>query len=251
MKLLRDLLLVLLGALIGNALMSPAADFEMMLGKTKFHAREDGIWWQRNQETNNSLVSSSYLLGLKWNASKHVGARFGYTRLGDFSGENWASVRDEDASHHMDATTCNPKTGQDCLALYSGRGHTSGFYLGPFAETKVGPVQLLGEIGVFKFRSRYDVTVLHPYDDVFTPRGNSYEYNHATGDHWTWYLGTQIGYKFFRDASAVLLVRYYKNVYEQGANSCKGGALPGQVCGDVGLTGGWTRQVLAGVSVPF
>jgi hypothetical protein len=53
--------------------------------------------------------------------------------------------------------------------------------------------------------------------------------------------GAQLSYKLFRDATAVLMYRVYQNVYEQGDSQG----------GDVGLTGGRTRQILAGVSVPF
>lgn len=230
----------------------PRAEFELMQGKTKFHAREDGTWFQSAHQTNNSLESSSYLLGLKLYANEGWGLRVGYTRLGDFKGDNWASVRDQDAQHSLSPSTCDPGTGRDCLALYTGRGHAQGLYYGPFVERSFGQARGLLELGFFSFRSNYDVTVLHPYDDVFTPRGNSYEYNHATGEHTTWYVGLGASYPFFKGASLAILARAYKNVFEQGDHACPaGGAQPGQVCGDVGLTGGWTRQVLAGVQVPF
>jgi len=225
-----------------GAIAEPRVELEMMLGQTKFHAREDGTWWQSgpSSETKNGLISSSYLLGMKYTAGA-VGLRYGYTRLGDYSGDNWASVRDEDANHVLNADTCNATTAKDCPALYRGRGRAQGLYFGPTLEHSFGGLTVLGEVGMFLFRSTYDVTVYHPYDNLFVPKGNSFEYNHATGNHATWYWGAELAYKLFRDASAVLLYREYRNIYQQGA-------MPG---GDVGLTGGRTRQLLAGVSIPF
>ncbi len=219
-----------------------APEFEMLLGQTKFHAREDGTWWQSGPSavTNNSFISSSYLLGLKW-SGEHFGFRAGYTRLGDYSGRNVASVLDEDAEHVVTADTCDPSSAHDCPAQYNGQGRAQGIYLGPTVEYKRGPLSGLIEFGALFFRSTYDVTVCRPYDNAVVPKGQCYDYNHATGDHYTWYWGAQAGYRMFRHADAVLLYREYWNVYQQGR----------AMGGDVGLTGGRARQILAGVSIPF
>ena len=213
-----------------------------MLGQTKFRERENGTWWQSGPSavTDNNLISSSYLIGLKW-AGERYGFRIGYTRLGDYAGDNWASVWDEDADHVLTATTCDPVSANNCPALYKGTGRAQGVYFGPTVENRWGKWGALAEAGLFFFRSTYDVSVFHPYDDHFVPKGNTYEYRRASGDHWTWYVGLQLSYKLFRDADLVVLLRQYYNVYEQGL-------MPG---GDVGLTGGRTRQLLAGVSIPF
>jgi hypothetical protein len=232
----------LAGAICSVSLQSLAQTrLEIGLGQTKFHARENGTWWQSgpSSSTNNQLISGSYLFGLGWSGDT-FGFRVGYTRLGDYAGKNnVASVHDEDADHPLTAETCNPDTAKDCPAYYNGSGRAQGLYIGPTAERKFRSFVGVFELGLLFFRSTYDVTVYHPYDRAFGAAGNSFEHNMATGDHMTWYWGVSASYKLYRDASAVLLYRQYWNVYEQGR-------MPG---GDVGLTGGRTRQLLVGISV--
>jgi hypothetical protein len=173
-SLCRDLVLVILGSVLGAALHSSAEpQFEMMLGQTKFHTREMGTWQQDGPSsiTNNSLISSSYLIGLKW--GERFGFRLGYTRLGDYSGRNTASVLDEDMNHVLTKETCDPVHAHNCPATYNGQGRAQGIYLGPTLGRSWGKFGALAELGLLFFRSTYDVSVYHPYDNAFVPKGHA------------------------------------------------------------------------------
>lgn len=216
---------------------------ELRLGKTKFNAREDGVWWQSQYETHNDLTSSSYKIGVsdlfprqKGNTYR-LGWRLAYTYLGKFSGNNHATIWDSDVGVPGDDSQCHIENdAHGCMARYRGHGEAEGVALGATLERNIGPLVVSVEGGPFYFRSSYDVLVTYPRGFNVFPAGSTRAYNHATGSHLTWYGGIRAAHKFF-----YVEILQYHNVYEQGRGPE----------GDVGLTGGRTRQILAGVTVRF
>jgi hypothetical protein len=223
-----------------------AAELDIGIGQTKFRAREDGTWFQSQYETHNDLKSGSWRIAVRdhFPRSRHFGWSIGYSDLGSFSGNNHASVWDDEAGRiPEDGSACSMENkSHGCLAWFRGTGKAKGMTLGLTADQRIGPVTVGAELGAFFFRSHYDVTIefnqgMNFMDSrgEFAP-GSSYEYNHATGTQRTWYYGYRASYGRFY----VEVLRFF-NVYEQGRG-------PG---GDVGLTGGATIQATAGISIPF
>jgi hypothetical protein len=237
----------LAGVVCSVALQSLAQPrLEVGLGQTKFHAREDGTWWQSQYETHNDLTSASWRLALRdyFTGSRHFGWSLGYSYLGSFSGHNRASLWDEEVGRiPADGSACDfENKSHGCLGWFNGSGKARGVTLGLTADRTIRGLTFGVEGGVFVFRSSYDVT-LHldqgiNFDDSRGkfPPGSTYEYNHATGTHGTWYVGYRASYGYL-----FAQVLSFHNVFEQGRG-------PG---GDVGLTGGRTKQVLVGISVPI
>jgi hypothetical protein len=233
---------VILALAAPTALSGPK--LELGIGQTKFHAREDGTWFQSQYETHNDLTSASWRLALRdyFTGSRHFGWSLGYSYLGSFSGHNRASLWDDEAGRiPADGSACDfENKSHGCLGWFDGSGKAKGITLGLTADHTFKGLTLGVEGGVFVFRSSYNVN-LHldqgiNFDDSrgkFLP-GSTYEYNHATGTQGTWYVGYRASYG---PVFAELL--HFHNVFEQGRG-------PG---GDVGLTGGKTVQVLIGVSI--
>lgn len=220
---------------------------ELGIGQTKFHAREDGTWFESQYETHNNLISGSWRVSLRdhFPTSKHFGWSVGYSYLGEFHGHNHASLWDSEAGKiPEDGSACNyANKSHGCMAWFNGSGKARGITLGLTADQKLKGLTVGVEGGIFIFKSSYDVSVdlyqgLNPTDPRMSalPPGSILEYNHATGTQRTWYFGARASYGYL-----FAEVLTFHNIFEQGRG-------PG---GDVGLTGGKTWQATAGVSVPL
>lgn len=214
---------VILGVLIAPG--AYAQHLEISTGITKFHAREDGIWWQSNEQlqTRNDFKSQGYQIGARWDLARHVAARLAWVNLGHFYADN-EFVGDDSVDHYPFQCAINP---WDCKL----RGKISGTAYG----VTLGPVLRgdwrgwTGEIegGAFVFRSTQN-TVVCP-EEAGSPYESCFSYNRMWGVHRTWYMGAGIG-----RGRWMINYRLYHNVYEQG------NTMPG---GDVGITGGPTQTV--------
>lgn len=244
-------------ALSALSISAQAADVEIGIGQTTFRAREDGTWWQSQYETHNDLKSRSWRVAVRdhFRGSSRFGWSVGYSDLGRFSGNNHASIWDSEAGKiSEDDSQCQPSNfSHGCMAWFRGAGKAKGITFGLTADHKLGPVVVGVEGGLFVFRSSYDVTITYPNglmpagvlpdgtvtsnpDVPAVPAGGSADYHRATGTHRTPYYGVRLGYGYLYAQALV-----FHNVYEQGNYSG----------GDVGLTGGRTVQVTAGIAISF
>lgn len=229
MKFARDLLLLLIGAVIGNVIMSHAGPtVEIGLGTTRYHTREDGTWYQSNAllQTHNDLESYGYRLGARWDVSDNWSLRASWVNLGHYYGDNEFV---EDRSARRSALNC-PADGSDCKMRGKISGGAYGLTFGPVLRWNMAGFQFQAEAGLYIYRSQQNTVICaEEYGGTDHPKDGCWNYNVMYGMHRTPYAGVSIG-------QGPLSLQYvlFHNVYEQGNH-------PG---GDAGLTGRCCTQAI-------
>lgn len=135
---------------------SMAAAWEASIGVTRFDAQPNGIWYQQGPTTPYKLDLTSHMLaigatdrfanGLRWRA----GAMY----LGKARSTAVATASDEDyATLACGGNPCWP------LSNWHGEGSVAGLYATLNPERRIGPVTLVGEIGLTLYRPTWTMTI--------------------------------------------------------------------------------------------
>lgn len=221
----RDLLLVVLGTLLGAALHSGAqVVFEVGGGPTKYAVREKCALWQQcnsQLETHDEFKSWGYQAGARFPVDSLTSIRAAFVYLGHAYFDNtW--VGDGNTDHYP--FRC-PEVADDCR--WRGRGSVVayGISLGPVLRDRWGTWHGELEAGPFIFRSNQKLNVC-PEDGQ--SQAGCFSFNRMWGVHRTWYVGTGVG-----RGDWTLNYRVYWNIYEQGTAAS----------GEPGITGGKTQTL--------
>jgi hypothetical protein len=235
----------LLGLLGGMGAISHSSDvrFEMGAGVARHSLAPEGSWWYDGFDVKTKLTTSSYSFGVAWNPLHSgrwsYGARLGYANLGTV--QSWNSFPIFEDFTEKDArvnANCDRETLHGCVGAYNGQGKSSGYYLGPVVERKVGDLVLGGELGAFRYKSSWtadSVRAVEPNGDPWCTFGGDWDY--ARGHHATSYVGAHARWEWVH-----VSVRRYSNIRASRTDVHKD---------FVGMTSGpvWTMQI--GLSIPL
>lgn len=135
---------------------SAAATWEASVGITRFDSQPNGIWYQQGATTPYKLdltspaisigVTDRFAGGLRW--------RVGAMHLGKARSTAIATASDADyATRACGGNPCWP------LSHWHGEGSVSGLYAALNPEHRLGPVTLVGEIGLMLYRPTWIMTI--------------------------------------------------------------------------------------------
>ena len=221
MKLARDLLLLLLGAVIGNVLMSHAGSFG--IGACRLTGLDEGVWWQQQFDGYKSNQNSA-CVEAEWRQEGNAGFSVGFAHLGYLHGNNLATINDTTyATKTYTGGECKGD-GTNCLARFLVDVADYGVTLGGFKN--FGRLSLEG--GLFVYRSEFDVTVQR-INDPQSGYPLLAEYR-ITAYHTTPYLGIAYNLGEFYGR-----LRLYQNINQDGKAYPYKGLTSGLA---IALTGG-------------
>lgn len=234
---------ILIGMVIGftvHGFASRALDFEVGVGRSEFCCLQDGVWWQSDFGFNGSVRVPSFEIGVR--------KRFGdwslhgaYVDLGTATGQNIATMRDDEFGSFDRTKRCDQTQQKNCLGFFANSQHVHGALLGAAYGKSVYGVRIEGELGQFFYQTEMSVQVLCPNC------GLDHRYAFGAG-------GTFSSTSDMRRSSYFALKAEYKGVfltYRRFTRIDGGGKIVDDVEGQfsIGLTNGPVNQLLVGVTL--
>lgn len=219
---------------------SPVAglDLEVAVGRSEFCCLEDGIWWQSPFGFDGHTRSVSLEVGARkrWGDWSLHGA---FVDLGETSGTNTASMRDDDFGRHNVTKPCDQNLQKNCLGYFTARQKVAGVLVGGAYGRVISGVRAEVELGQFFYVSDMSVSIWCPNCGL----GHRYAFggggtfSSASGVRKTPYIALRATYR-----GVTLTYRRFQSVDGSGS----GEGVEAQF--STGLTNGPVNQVMLGVS---
>lgn len=170
---IRDASLVLLGAVIGNAIVSGAHEerkdnkvisLQVGTGQCRYSPSPDGMWWNRDQEHSNRYKTNGCLqLGVHAAVNPQLGFQVDWVNLGWARTNSQAvACANDDCPPKADPkrAECNKELTGDCLYNFRGAGSIKGLKFGvTYAPVIWGNWRPELEAGVLAYKARWSIRV--------------------------------------------------------------------------------------------
>lgn len=232
--------IAILACLIALSCPAQALDYEAAIGQSQFCCLTDSLWWQSQFGFNGSTRSLAWEMGIRQRFGNWgIAAR--YAELGEATGQNIATMRDDEFGKYDTTKPCDTATQQNCLGYFSVSQHLRAVMLGASYRFTLRGIGVEPELGQALYRSTMRVQILCPNCGV----GHKYAFG-AGGTFSSTseirrspYIALRITYK-----NATLTYRRINNIDGNGART---EGPEGQFAS--GLTHGPVNQILLGLEI--
>lgn len=230
----------LAGFIVALGMSGRAFDLEPAVGVSEFCCVTDSLWWQSQFGFNGSRRSLAWDFGARQRFGNWgIAAR--YSELGEATGQNIATMRDDEFGKFDPSKPCDTNTQKNCLAYFNVAQHVKAVMLGASYRMNYRGVDIEPEIGQAFYQSEMRVQILCPNCGVGSKYafGAGGTFSSASEVRHSPYLALRLTYK-----DVTLTYRRINNV--DGNGERKSGD-DGQFSS--GLTHGPVNQILVGVTL--
>lgn len=137
-----------------------APEFQLEFGQCRFALERDGVFWQSEHYHRNYMSPRCASFGV---ADRFGGSRLGwrvaFLAAGNLEARDNVAMFGDELNHADGVQPCDTKTLLGCRAAFSGTGHTYGLSVSGTHTASLGRFDLIGEAGLFFFRSVFYMTV--------------------------------------------------------------------------------------------
>lgn len=228
------------GFILAIGLSGRAVEIEGAIGRSEFCCLTDSLWWQSQFGFNGSTRSKTWELGVRQRFG-NWGIAGRYADLGESTGQNVATMRDDDFGKFNPTQPCNTSTQQNCLGYFAVAQHVKAVMLGASYLFTWRGIGIEPEVGQAFYQSNMRVQILCPNCGV----GNKYAFG-AGGTFSSTSEVRRSPYGSLRIVYRGMTLTYRRISNVDGNGEMRDGE-DGQFA--TGLTHGPVNQILVGVTL--